>query len=114
TSTIVRFGGLFGPNREPGRFLKGRKTIPNGLAPVNMIHLVDCVGICKAIIQKNAFGRVYNACAPRHPTRKEFYSKATRELGLEEPEFIEECLDWKMVNSVHVPTYLNYEFKNLL
>src|SRR5690606_24071338 len=30
SSTIIRFGGLFGPDRNPGKFLKGKQAIPNG------------------------------------------------------------------------------------
>ena len=42
--TVIRFGGLVGPRRHPGRFFAGKKDMPNGLSPVNFIHLDDCVG----------------------------------------------------------------------
>ncbi|MEP6612012.1 MAG: NAD(P)H-binding protein, partial [Mucilaginibacter sp.] len=59
-TTILRFAGLVGPGRHPGRFFAGKKDIPNGRAPVNLIHLNDCIGITTAIINQNAFGRVFN------------------------------------------------------
>ena len=54
-TTVIRFGGLVGPGRDPGRFFAGKENISNGLAPVNLIHLDDCIGIGKEIIRKNFF-----------------------------------------------------------
>jgi nucleoside-diphosphate-sugar epimerase len=50
-ATVIRFGGLIGPGRDPGRFFAGKKDIPNGLAPVNMIHLDDCIGKMRSDIR---------------------------------------------------------------
>lgn len=114
TTTILRFGGLFGPGRNPGRFFADKRAIPNGLAPVNMIHLTDCIGISMAILQNQAFGQIYNACSAEHPTRSEFYTSAAKKTGLKPPGFIPELLEWKIVNSKNIPHYLNYKFKETL
>ncbi|WP_158826342.1 SDR family oxidoreductase [Mucilaginibacter lacusdianchii] len=111
TTTILRFGGLLGPNREPGRFFAGKKAIPNGEAPVNLIHLADCIGVSQAIVAQHAFGKVYNACAPHHPTKAHFYAKAATAIGLDTPEFIPELQQWKTVNSVHVKPVLGYTYQ---
>lgn len=110
TATIIRFGGLVGPGREPGRFFAGKKGIPNGLAPVNLIHLDDCVGLSIALLQQQAFGRVYNACTPHHPTKAHFYKQAALKAGLEAPEFIPQLLQWKTVASLYTKTELKYEY----
>lgn len=110
-TAIVRFGGLVGPGRHPGRFFAGKKDIPNGLAPVNMIHLDDCVGIGSAIIEKNAFGHLFNACSPDHPAKEDFYKDAALKGGYEAPEFIHELKNWKIVESVNLKPILNYTFK---
>jgi nucleoside-diphosphate-sugar epimerase len=110
-TTIIRFGGLVGPGRHPGRFFAGKKNIPNGMAPVNLIHQQDCIGISMDIIEKNAFGYLFNACTPDHPQKADFYRKATLKSGLPVPEFINELKSWKMVNSIHLKPVLNYEFK---
>jgi len=110
-TTILRFGGLIGPNRSPGRFFAGKKDIPNGKAPVNLIHLSDCIGITVKIIEDHAFGYTYNACSAEHPTRAAFYRLAALKAGLEEPEFINELLTWKQVNSITLNEILNYTFK---
>jgi nucleoside-diphosphate-sugar epimerase len=113
-TTIIRFGGLIGPNRDPGRFFAGKKDIPNGDAPVNLIHLDDCIGLSMAIIDKKAFGYLLNGCSPNHPTRSAFYTQATINSGLERPQFIAELREWKIVKSVNVERLLNYQFKQIL
>lgn len=110
-TTIIRFGGLVGPGRNPGRFFAGKKDMPNGMAPVNLIHLEDCVGIGEAIIKKDAFGYLFNACSPDHPQKTDFYREAALKANLPLPEFIDELLQWKVVNSVNLQNILNYKFK---
>jgi nucleoside-diphosphate-sugar epimerase len=111
TTTILRFGGLIGPNRDPGRFFAGKTAIPNGKAPVNLIHLSDCVGLTLHIIEKQSFGCTYNACATDHPTRSVFYTAASLKSGLEKPQFNDELLHWKSVHSIYIAEKLGYEFK---
>lgn len=112
-TTIVRFGGLFGGNRNPVKFLAGRKGLTNGSAPVNMIHRDDCIGILMAIIKQDAFGHMINAVAPNHPLKKEYYTQQAKDLGLDPPEYKEqeETEVYKQVDSVIVKEVLNYEFK---
>ncbi|MEL6557709.1 MAG: SDR family oxidoreductase [Bacteroidota bacterium] len=83
---IIRFAGLYGPNRNPGRFLAG-KTTNGGSNPVNMIHLTDCIGIVTELIESDYDHAVFNACAPVHPTRKEFYVAAASQFGYALPSF---------------------------
>jgi nucleoside-diphosphate-sugar epimerase len=110
-TTIIRFGGLIGPSREPGRFFAGKKDIPNGLAPVNLIELNDCIGITEAILNKDAFGYTFNACSPHHPPKFAFYTKAAAKAGLEQPEFVSELKEWKVINSINVDRVLGYQYK---
>lgn len=109
-TAIIRFGGLIGPGRHPGRFFSGKKDIPNGEAPVNLIHLNDCIGIVETVIEKNAWNNVFNACSPQHPSRRKFYTAAAKDAGLPPPEFKDELLNWKVVNSRNIPNILNYQF----
>lgn len=109
-TTIIRFAGLVGPGRDPGRFFAGKKDIPNGLAPINLIHLDDCLQLMLKIIQMNAFGHIYNACSPDHPEKQSFYTQAAQNSGLILPEFIPELLDWKIISSTHVHKILGYNY----
>jgi nucleoside-diphosphate-sugar epimerase len=110
-TAIIRFGGLVGPGRHPGRFFARKKDIPNGRAPVNLIHQQDCIGISEAIIERDAFGYLFNACSADHPTRSDFYEQTASEAGLQTPEFINELNNWKIVDSVNLKSILNYKFK---
>jgi nucleoside-diphosphate-sugar epimerase len=111
TSTVIRFGGLIGPARDPARFFAGKKDIANGRAPVNLIHLSDCIGITLSVIERKAYGHVYNACSPEHPSRAEFYTKATLASNLEKPHFNDELQHWKLVSSITIPAQLDYQFQ---
>jgi nucleoside-diphosphate-sugar epimerase len=110
-TTIIRFGGLIGPGRDPGRFFAGKKDIPNGLAPVNLIHQQDCIGLTLAIINKDAFDYALNACSPHHPTKAEFYTRAAAKAGLAKPQFITELNEWKVISSVYVNEVVGYDYQ---
>lgn len=110
-TTIIRFGGLIGPGRDPGRFFAGKKDIPNGLAPVNMIHQDDCIGLTLAIIDKDAFGYTLNACTPHHPPKFAFYTQAAAKAGLVLPGFLQELKEWKIISSVNMEPVTGYQFK---
>ncbi|MES2417861.1 MAG: NAD(P)H-binding protein [Bacteroidota bacterium] len=114
TTTIIRFAGLIGPGRNLAKFFAGRKEIPNGLAPINLIHLNDCIGITLAILHKKAFGYIYHGVTPFHPSRAAFYTQACIDSGLERPEFKNELLQWKQIESVNVPEILGYAVASLL
>jgi nucleoside-diphosphate-sugar epimerase len=86
-TTILRFGGLIGEDRNPVRFLSGRENIENPNAPINLIHQDDCIGIIEKIIGRNSWGETYNAVAPFHPTRQEYYTQKATELNLALPKF---------------------------
>ena len=110
-TTILRFGGLIGPGRDPGRFFAGKSDIPNGDAPVNLIHLQDCIGITMQIIDQHTYGDIINACSADHPDRASFYTAAALRSGLEKPTFRRELLSWKIVSSVLLEEKLKYRFK---
>lgn len=86
-TTVLRFGGLIGEDRNPIRFLAGRANIDNPDAPINLIHQEDCIGIILQIIRKNAWGETFNAVAPFHPSRSVYYTKKAMELNLAPPTF---------------------------
>ncbi|MDO3643320.1 SDR family oxidoreductase [Mucilaginibacter sp. L3T2-6] len=109
-TTIIRFGGLVGHGRHPGRFFAGKKNVPNGRAPVNLVHLTDCIGISKVVIRQNKFGLIINGVAPHHPQKMNFYRRAAAQAGLEIPQFMDELNAWKIVDSTVLLQELNYQF----
>lgn len=86
-TTIVRFGGLIGPDRHPITMLSGKENLKNGNAPVNLIHLNDCVLILKQIIRENQWDETLNAVHPEHPTKEHYYTRTAIAKGLEPPKY---------------------------
>lgn len=111
-TTVLRFGGLYGPDRHPGRFLNGKSGLSGGSNPVNMIHLEDCLGVIEAILDQQVWGETFNACSPNHPSRKEFYEKAALEMGIDPPEFSGEPAGFKKVSSDKLLKMLSYTFRH--
>lgn len=113
---IVRFAGLVGPKRHPGRFLAGKKQLPGATAAVNLVHLNDCIAaVSRLIFERDATG-TYNVCAPTHPTRQVFYVEAAKALGEIAPEFIEQhgendSVTGKLISSERLLTELNFQFQ---
>ena len=111
--TIVRLGGLYGGDRNPGRFLAGRTDVSKPGSPVNLIHQDDAVGVFTAIIEQNVRGEIFNACADEHPERHVFYPKAAEATGLEPPTFdMTDDTTGKLVSNQKLKTRLGYQFQH--
>jgi nucleoside-diphosphate-sugar epimerase len=108
---LLRLSGLIGPNRMPGRFFAGQNNVPNGLAPVNMIHLDDAVSLINCLIDSVTAEGVYLGCSPSHPTKEEFYSLAAKVEHLIPPVFIPEIIKWKTISSERTIHELNFKYK---
>ena len=108
---VLRPAGLVGPERHPGNFFKDKSGIPNGLAPVNLIHRDDVIGILLSLIRNPEAKGVYNGCSLTHPAKHEFYTNAAEVLGNPAPGFLLEKNWYKIVASVRIKEELNYTFK---
>lgn len=109
-TTVIRFGGLIGADRNPARFLqKSGKLIAN--VPVNLIHQDDCIGIITAILERDLWGETLNACCPEHPLKRDFYGKASEISGLSLPEFSDGDSEYKIVDSSKLVRLTGYSFK---
>lgn len=111
-TTTLRFGGLIGEDRNPVRFLSGRKDIESPKAFINLIHQEDCIGIILKILAKESWNETYNAAAPFHPSREDYYTQKAVELNLVAPEFNYEMPTFgKIILSNKVENSLEYTFK---
>ena len=115
-TTIIRFGGLIGEDRNPTKFIAGKTNIANPKAPINFIHQEDCIGIISEIVCHTelveVWNETFNAVAPNHPTRKNYYTQKAIELNLPKPEFNEnEPSVGKIVSSEKLEKIINYQFK---
>lgn len=112
STTKIRFGGLIGDDRHPVYHLAGKENLGNPCAPVNLIHQIDCIGIIEKVIELESWNQTFNAVAPFHPTRKEYYTQKAMELGLPLPMFSDDPNSYgKTILSNMVESELQYTFQ---
>lgn len=110
-TTILRFGGLIGEDRHPIKHLAGKENLENPDAPVNLIDQKDCIEIIEEIIKQSKWNEVFNAVAPFHPTRAEYYTQKAKEQNLMLPKFSSEKSNIKkIISSEKIENDLNYKF----
>ncbi|WP_299433242.1 cupin [uncultured Aquimarina sp.] len=112
-TTILRFAGLFDTRRHPATMLSKRKNIKNPLAPVNLIHREDCIGIIKKIIETNRWNTTFNASYPEHPPKAEYYSAICKKMKLPIPDYdFVTPSKGKVIDADKVLNNLKYNFTN--
>ncbi len=110
-TTIVRFAGLIGYSRHPGRFFSSGKVIKDPENYVNLIHRDDCIAIINQLIEENIWGEVFNCCANTHPTKREYYSAAAKAIGMDIPQFASPgSSTYKIISNEKIKQNLNYHF----
>ena len=110
-TTILRFGGLIGEDRNPTKFLAGKQNLENPETPINFIHQEDCIGIILKIISSDSWNEIYNGVSPFHPTRETYYTQKATELSLVLPKFDHsKPSNKKLILSDKVENVLGYSF----
>jgi len=111
TTTVVRFSGLIGYERHPGRFFRNGKTIKNSQAKVNLIHRDDCLNIICQIINEDIWSEDFNVCSDTHPNKQKFYTHAAKSLGVEPAQCETNSTPaFKIIDNTKVKARLNYQF----
>ena len=87
TWTILRFGGLVGGNRRPGKYLAGKKNLPGRFWPVKLLDRDDAISFTRKVIDEKIQYQILDVYEKTDLTREEFYIKFCQENGLEIPEF---------------------------
>lgn len=114
-TTILRFGGLIGADRNPAKFLSGKNLVQNPDGPVNLIHQQDAIGIIMAIIKNQHWNTQFNAAAPQHPSRETYYTSLCKMENLPPPNFEHSgSSHGKIISSAKVEYILKYDFKHHL
>ncbi|SDB63332.1 Nucleoside-diphosphate-sugar epimerase [Flavobacteriaceae bacterium MAR_2010_188] len=110
-TSVIRFSGLIGEDRHPAKYLSGKTEIENPDAPINLIHLNDCISVISAVIESDSWGEIYNASYPSHPSRELYYITACAKLGLEPPTFDHYKKNvGKKVSAQKIQEALNFRF----
>ena len=113
-TTIIRLGGLIGPNRHPSYSLSG-KTIKSSNELINLIHLDDCTAVIEQLLKTNTANEIFNLVNPYHPLKGNYYSLCCANLKLSLPIIIDNPNPIiKEVSSEKIKLLLNYVFKNNL
>lgn len=107
--TIIRFGGLIGPDRHPGKYLSGKTNLPGGNHPVNLIQQKDAVSFTILVIEQRIYGEIFNLSHPSHPSRKDYYQNYCLLNNIPIPEFLDSSESGKLVLSSKVEKI--YKFK---
>lgn len=114
-ATIIRFGGLIGPNRHPITMLSGRQNLSNGNAPANLIHLDDCIRIITLVITDSWWGKILNGVYPEHPSKQDYYSSEAKKRGLQVPDYkVSTFKKGKKVHSKALITVKKFDFTTSL
>jgi nucleoside-diphosphate-sugar epimerase len=111
--SILRMSGLVGGERKAGRFFAGRKDVPEGNAPINLVHLDDCLGVIEQVLSGEHWGQVYNVCADEHPPKAQFYTRQALQQGFEAPTFLDDPTPrFKIVKNDKIKRDLGYQFQH--
>jgi nucleoside-diphosphate-sugar epimerase len=88
-AVVLRFAGLYGPNRIVRRALLERGgNIPGDPEKfLNLIHVDDAARAAVAALMTDAPEPLYVICDDRPVTRREYYSVVARIVGAPEPRF---------------------------
>jgi len=86
-ASVLRFGGLVGEGRHPIQFLAGRKGLQNPEAPVNLIHLSNCIRLILEVINQDQFGEIIHGVETIKLSKQAYYTKKAKDYDLVPPEF---------------------------
>lgn len=108
-TTILRFGGLIGPQRAPSQFFKPGQAIAQPEGWVNMTHQADALAAIAHVLRLESSG-IFNVVSPTHATRRAFYTKAYENAGLGTPLFTTDEAIGKRVLSDKITQRLGFAF----
>ena len=99
--TVVRFGGLLGDNRIPGKYFSGKENVA-GHPPANYIYRNDAVKAIEWILKHALWNDTFNVVAPIHPKKSVIYEHNATSLGFLPPKSYEkeQLTPWKQISSV--------------
>jgi len=97
--TVIRFGGLLGDNRIPGKYFSGKEHVA-GHPPANYVYRNDAVRAIEWVLTQSLWNTTYNVVAPVHPKKIKIYEQNAKYLGFDPPVSYEsESLSpWKQIS----------------
>lgn len=111
--TILRFGGLYGKQRHPGKILSGRQNLQGRHWPVNLLHLSDAIGFTKKVIELKLRHSIFPVLSADHPSREMYYQEYCQRHNLPLPHFDQSDQSQKEPIS-NQESEVYYKFQSLL
>lgn len=110
--TTIRPAGLMGWGRHGVRMMAGKRDLPGGDNPVNLVAGEDVVEVLVRLIEGDVTNGIFNVCSDGHPTRQAFYTSEALKLGLDPPTFLPgKRGDAKIVLAEKIKSFLSIEWK---
>ncbi|SHM64503.1 Nucleoside-diphosphate-sugar epimerase [Chitinophaga jiangningensis] len=110
-TVVLRFGGLAGYDRLPAT----QRKVNEGKGqdkPLNLIHRIDCIGVIDAVLEKDCWNEVFNACASAHPMKFNYHVAAAAHFGFLRPRRkTPDDESYKIVSNSKLKKMLGYTFK---
>jgi nucleoside-diphosphate-sugar epimerase len=110
-TVVIRFGGLVGNERHPIFYLSGKSNLGNPLAPVNLIHLEDCIHLIHSIIQKNEFNQIFHGVHTIDKPKAKFYTLSATKRNLTVPIFNNDSNEGKKISAESTKVKLQLQLK---
>jgi nucleoside-diphosphate-sugar epimerase len=89
-ASILRPSGLVGEGRHPAHYLAGKTELSAPNKVVNLVHQHDVIQSIKCVIRNQVWGHTLDLSATEHPSRRDYYTWAAKQLNIATPSFIEE------------------------
>lgn len=109
SSTILRFGGLYGYNRVPLRSSNDTVVVGDE-KPMNLLHRDDAIAAVFEVIDKGLTG-TFNVCQDEHPTKQEFIKSNPEILNEKEKVYSDSAHEYKIVSNGKFKENLSFEFR---
>ena len=89
-----------------------KSEVLNSDAPINYIHLEDCIGIILSVIKKNKWGKIYLGVTPFHPTKKNYFDNLCKKKRIKKLTFSsKKTVVNKEIDDNKIKSEFDYTFK---
>jgi nucleoside-diphosphate-sugar epimerase len=109
---VLRLAGLVGPERHPGKFILANRTLKNVMAPVNLIHQQDAVGLISSLLTSVSSKGIFNGVSDTHVTKLQYYQAAAKAIDQVLPSFFSDNMltPDRIVSGTKAKQQLDYSF----
>lgn len=108
--TILRLGGLIGPNRHPIKYLSGRLIENDGSCPVSLVDGRDVVRLIHYLQIQGVFGEIFNVSFPVKHSKAQYYSVIAKNNDVAQPIYGDSNDLQREIHSNKLSKEYNFQF----